>query len=71
MLLLPTNKHLRISVTVNDTVQGVQSPSVTAIRVAFVPAFETFAELSVKEAKPTSSSIFSYYQTLMDAVTLY
>ena len=32
---------------------------------------ETFAELTVKDAKPTSSLIFSYYQTLMDAVTSY
>jgi hypothetical protein len=70
MLLLPTNKHLRISVAVNDS-SGVQSSSVTAFCVAFVPAFETFAELTVKEARPTSSIIFSYYRTLMDAVTSY
>jgi len=59
---------LRISVTVNDS-SGVQSPSVTAYCVAFVPAFETFAELTVKEAMPISSLIFSYYQTLRDGVT--
>jgi hypothetical protein len=68
--LLPTNKLLKISLTVNDS-SGVQSPSVTAYCVAFVPAFETFAELTVKEAKPISSLIFSYYQTMRDAVTSY
>jgi len=70
MLLLPTNKHLRISVTVKDS-SGVQSPSVTAFCVAFVLAFETFAELTVKEAKPTSPSVFSYHQILRDAGTSY
>lgn len=58
MLLLLTNKHLRISVTVNDSL-GVQSPSVTAFCVAFVSSFETFAELTVNKAKPISSIILS------------